>query len=431
MADEMSPEELREIEVGFIITGVILPIIGVMGVVGNSMSLAILCRREMRSSINLYLSALSVYDSLLIVTAILCFACPAIHVYCKFIINVNVLQGYKTVYPYMIKYLYPMALIAQTGSIWITVSVTIERYIAVCHPLKARSMCTMSRAKTVITVVSILSLAYNMPRFWETGTTEVFEPGTNITYVEHCKSALRKNKTYYVIYYLWMYLPIMNVVPFLALAVFNVLILYAVRKARSARIQMSRREEKEMNTAMMLICIVAIFFACNTMTVVINILEYAGVYYVTSDMVHTSNLLVTFNSSVNFVIYCIFGKKFKILFLKIFCGRQPEQSAFSRAFSMKSTYGTSHYDPTNRGPCRASYRLQTRNQDSFDENRSSDFSNGALRSYPYRASRLQNGRKTNKLAHTRRRHNWATQMESPFIIVCDGTQVTDKDAVRL
>jgi hypothetical protein len=34
-----------------------------------------------------------------------------------------------------------------------------------------------------------------------------------------------------------------------------------------------------------------------------------------------SNLMVTLNSSVNFIIYCIYGEKFKRLFCAIFCSR--------------------------------------------------------------------------------------------------------------
>jgi hypothetical protein len=34
-----------------------------------------------------------------------------------------------------------------------------------------------------------------------------------------------------------------------------------------------------------------------------------------------SNLMVTLNSSVNFIIYCIYGEKFKRLFCAIFCNR--------------------------------------------------------------------------------------------------------------
>ena len=45
-----------------------------------------------------------------------------------------------------------------------------------------------------------------------------------------------------------------------------------------------------------------------------------------------SNLLVTLNSSVNFIIYCIFGDKFKRIFLRLFCS----QGSQSMTMKLKS-----------------------------------------------------------------------------------------------
>ena len=39
-----------------------------------------------------------------------------------------------------------------------------------------------------------------------------------------------------------------------------------------------------------------------------------------------SNLLVTLNSSVNFIIYCIFGDKFKRIFLRLFCSQGSQMT---------------------------------------------------------------------------------------------------------
>ena len=42
------------------------------------------------------------------------------------------------VFPYITPVVYPVGMIAQTGSVYLTMCVTIERYVAVCLPLKAR-----------------------------------------------------------------------------------------------------------------------------------------------------------------------------------------------------------------------------------------------------------------------------------------------------
>jgi len=48
-------------------------------------------------------------------------------------------------------------------SVWLTVAFTVERFYAVCHPLKRATICTVSRAKKVIgtiTVVALVSFSY-------------------------------------------------------------------------------------------------------------------------------------------------------------------------------------------------------------------------------------------------------------------------------
>lgn len=43
-------------------------------------------------------------------------------------------------------------------SVWLTVSFTIERYIAVCHPMRGKFFCTENRAKTVTVIVYIFCI---------------------------------------------------------------------------------------------------------------------------------------------------------------------------------------------------------------------------------------------------------------------------------
>ena len=68
----------------------------------------------------------------------------------------------------------------------------------------------------------------------------------------------------------------------------------------------------------MLIFVVIVFIICNILPMISNV--YETLYYNPPVwMIQTGNLFVTINSSINFIIYVIFGRKFKRLFLKLFC----------------------------------------------------------------------------------------------------------------
>ena len=43
------------------------------------------------------------------------------------------------------------------------IAFTIERYIGICHPMRAQYICTVKRAKMIIAGIWLFSLIYNSP----------------------------------------------------------------------------------------------------------------------------------------------------------------------------------------------------------------------------------------------------------------------------
>ena len=98
------------------------------------------------------------------------FGLPAVHTYTQQWFG----YYFCHIFPYITPWVYPVGMIAQTGSVYLTICVTIERYVAVCLPLKARYLCTFGRAKIYVAGVGFGAVLYNLPRIWEGNQNEIF-----------------------------------------------------------------------------------------------------------------------------------------------------------------------------------------------------------------------------------------------------------------
>jgi len=300
----------KESAVEFVVYGILLVGVGILGLLGNVISIVVLTRPQMKSSINIILVGLVSCDSILIVTSILMFGIKAL----SFNYEIHV-------FPYICgPVVYPVGLIAQSGSCYLTLAVTIERYLAVCWPLKARHLCSQGRSKLAVAVFLGISIIYNIPRWLEITWTPA-ETGVG-AYAS--PTQLRENKDYIDIYVNWMYLVFMYIIPFSCLAILNLLTFLEIRRASQRRARLSSQEQKEHNLATMFLVVVLVFFICNALPLVNNIMEAVGGLSfadIPDGLLAVANLFVTINSSINFLIYCLFGNKFRTIFMQIFCCR--------------------------------------------------------------------------------------------------------------
>lgn len=225
--DVAADDEERDDNVlfNFIAYGILLNLIGIFGIFGNIISLIILSRPQMKSSINYLLIGLARCDTALIITSILLFGLPSIY---KATDYMSVY--YHRIQPIITPYLFPIAMILQTISVYLTLMVALERFVAVCLPLRARYLCTCGRARFYMIVVIIFSILYNITRFVEVDLCECIDNELNVSVYKVYPSSLRKDPSYIKIYIHWMYLIFMYFIPFGCLTVLNTLIYRQVSK---------------------------------------------------------------------------------------------------------------------------------------------------------------------------------------------------------
>lgn len=116
----------------FIIVGIICPAITFFGFTANVINVIIFTNRRMRESpINWYFSALSVFDLFVLVGSLFMLSFPSIA-------TVSAHPGLIAVSRHIMKWTYPIALIAQSGSVWTTLIMASFRCFGICCPFKVR-----------------------------------------------------------------------------------------------------------------------------------------------------------------------------------------------------------------------------------------------------------------------------------------------------
>jgi len=281
----------------FWLTGVLLVIIGTVGLLGNIFTIAVLCRSKMRKSVfyNLLL-ALACFDTLFILTygggsGYLSLACPP---------------------NYSVRHLLdPIYHIFLTGSVYMTVAISMERYLGICHPHLRFSR----RSLVFILPVIFISLAYTFPMFLElekgsfvNGIWNYRDPGYINTYA----------------YDLWASVIILTILPFVALLYLNGSIIAAVRRSNNLQ---KTKDRSEGHTTKILFCIVIIFIILHLPRVIFLFQFFYDLVYTNSSWFWSKslvNLSLIMNSSVNFVIYSLVGSKFREEFVQVFkCKKAP------------------------------------------------------------------------------------------------------------
>ena len=169
--------------VGFLFVSLIF----VVGLVGNIMVVVVVARtRSMHSPTNCYLVSLAVADCFVLISAPL----PTL---VEYFLPVNMWIMGRAMCSLMVFIQY---LGINASSLSIT-AFSIERYVGICHPIKAQTMCTVKRAKKIILGLWLFGICYNAP--WLALTTVIPMKYKGGIELEKCTLKLAR-KQYLAIY---------------------------------------------------------------------------------------------------------------------------------------------------------------------------------------------------------------------------------------
>jgi len=286
------------VDPSFLLSGYLLVIFGTIGLLGNILIIAVLCQPKMRKKVfyNLLL-ALAVFDSLFILsygigTAYVTFAC----------------HPHPSVY-----LLYPIYYIFLLGSIYMTVAISLERYLGICHPHSQFSR----RAIVYILPVVLISIAFSIPRFLKIKLS--FVNGTLVAEYQPIGFIITSFEEFLDSYGSWYSVIILTILPLVALLFLNGSIVAAIKRSKNFQ---GTQDKREGNSTKILFLIVIIFFILHIPRAIVNLIYFLFRYLNVPSfwlwIIPIARFALLLNSSVNFMIYSLVGSNFRAELVRVF-----------------------------------------------------------------------------------------------------------------
>ncbi|CAH1103549.1 unnamed protein product [Psylliodes chrysocephalus] len=342
----------------------------ILGLTGNILIIFTTFKyRRMKSVTNVFLSSLACSDLILIIVCI-----P---------VKVAKLFSYTWEMGEVVcKTIHYMQYVSAICSVLTLTAISIERYYAIVHPMKAKYICTISQAKRIILVIWILAVILGAP----TIKAQLHLPVGQLNESNYCVRGWDDNTAIHKFHELYMFILIF-VGPFCIMAMSYGLICWEIWKVMERRSAMTSEQvlsrnhnkfqpqnEKRIRTyslndskkyksrngyrddtnvvkqvICMLVTVVVLFAVCWTPMLVDNVLTAYGIlpYMKFGTLKYMSNafsLMAYFNSCINPIIYGFMSKSFRESFVQAIClkaDRRGQDRTSTYSLRYVSTRGSS------------------------------------------------------------------------------------------
>lgn len=229
------PEDTASVieSMSFWINGVLTLALVVLGVSGNAIMMASLrCNTKRWLPLYYYFMTFAIWNTTLLLATLVFYCLSALH-------PADVRYYENPIYAYLNIIGYPFANSGMTASVWLVLSLTVERCLVVSRPLERFVSQTKLRAKAVTIAISILAPLYSLPLFFELrvlavedelGQANLTNSTPPQTLYDVAKTGLRDNTAYKILYRIVCNLVFLSLGPFVIVIVLSARIVCVIRK---------------------------------------------------------------------------------------------------------------------------------------------------------------------------------------------------------
>ncbi|XP_064639514.1 FMRFamide peptide receptor frpr-18-like [Lineus longissimus] len=291
------------------------PILIIAGTILNALTVIVLLKRKFgKSSTRILLIVLAFVDTGVLWTALLGY-----WIRYAFDVEVRILSELSCPLNFFFTYFF-----LQLAS-WSITLLTIERWISVIFPLKAKLICTGKRTAIILILVVILLLCLNAHMLFLFGIRDGECLPMAAPYIYFWK-------------YVWTYIDLLAkaCIPFLVITVCNCSILYKVIRSHNTRKKLPNLEKSsdgqtahaQMTSMTYMLTTVSVMFIFLTLPACIYYILILKLTLISSwhslvklIFIHAfTNFIQYINNSINFLLYCVSGKQFRTELYQMFKG---------------------------------------------------------------------------------------------------------------
>jgi hypothetical protein len=146
--------------------GIVAGFVCILGLVGNTVSICVLIKDLKTPVASFQLVTLAAADNLFLVLWFVHYTVRFVLKFCGVVtgggVDMTTVAG--TVLTVVRLYTFPVLYMAQTATIWLTVVIAFNRYMAVCWPYKAPRLHKIHIVYREVIAVTVLTVVYNLPR---------------------------------------------------------------------------------------------------------------------------------------------------------------------------------------------------------------------------------------------------------------------------